>query len=218
MATKETDDKAIFTLRARRFAPSARSRGLRSGASAEAVLRLRRFAAATASAWQYPRIGRRGSAEWGCQRLADLRRPLSRCSFVYYPAQPPEAGVDQFGVGPHTDFGVLTVLAQDATGGLQVETADGAWVHAPPIPGTLVVNVGDLLARWTAGAYRSTPHRVVNRSGQERLSLVLAFDPDPETRIDPAEVFGTAPDGAEPAITCGDYLLWRFGRAFAYRQ
>jgi len=137
---------------------------------------------------------------------------------VYYPAQPPEAGADQFGVGPHTDFGVLTVLAQDATGGLQVETADGAWVHAPPIPGTLVVNVGDLLARWTAGAYRSTPHRVVNRSGQERLSLVLAFDPDPETRIDPAEVFGTAPDGAEPAITCGDYLLWRFGRAFAYRQ
>ncbi|MEM7745409.1 MAG: 2OG-Fe(II) oxygenase family protein [Pseudomonadota bacterium] len=148
-------------------------------------------------------------------RTAD--RPLSRASYVYYPAQPAELGTDQFGVGPHTDFGVLTVLCQDNVGGLQVQGLDGSWVHAPPVPGALVVNVADLLARWTGGAYKSTPHRVVNTSGRERLSLVLAWDPNPETMIDPARVPNAGPEQADP-ITCGDYLLWRFGKAFAYRK
>ncbi|MEM6943186.1 MAG: 2OG-Fe(II) oxygenase family protein, partial [Pseudomonadota bacterium] len=79
------------------------------------------------------------------------------------------------------------------------------------------VNVADLLARWTNGAYKSTPHRVVNRSGRERLSLVLAFDPNPETRIDARDVFGSGIDSAPEPITCGDYLIWRFGKAFSYR-
>ena len=150
--------------------------------------------------------------------LRSIDRPISRASFVYYPPQPADLGEDQFGVGPHTDFGVLTVLCQDSVGGLQVQTLDGDWVAAPPIPGTLVVNVGDLLARWTGGAYRSTPHRVVNTSGRERLSLVLAYDPDPETIIDASDVFGPDHDAREAPITCGDYLVDRFARAFAYRN
>ncbi len=144
-------------------------------------------------------------------------RPLSRASFVYYPQQPESLGEDQFGVAPHTDFGVLTVLSQDDVGGLQIKNTDGDWIHAPPIEGTLVVNVADLLARWTGGAYPSTPHRVINASGRERLSLVLAYDPNPETLIDAREVPGTDPARVEPPITCGDYLLWRFKKAFAYR-
>lgn len=150
--------------------------------------------------------------------LKTTDRPLSRASFVYYPAQPAEMGPDQFGVGPHTDFGVLTVLCQDDVGGLQVQAVDGDWVQAPPIPGSLIVNVADLLSRWTAGAYKSTPHRVVNSSGRERMSLVLAYDPNPDTMIDPREVFGPDVAGAEDPITCGDYLLWRFGKAFSYRK
>ena len=145
-------------------------------------------------------------------------KPMSRASFVYYPPQPPEMGEEQFGVGPHTDFGVLTVLGQDDVGGLQVQDLNGDWVAAPPIPGTLVVNVGDLLARWTNDEYRSTPHRVVNASGRERLSLVLAYDPEPETIIDPREVFGWDVETAHEPITCGDYLEWRFAKAFAYRK
>ena len=143
-------------------------------------------------------------------------KPMSRASFVYYPVQPEESGEQQFGVGPHTDFGVLTVLCQDNTGGLQVQDVNGDWIHAPPIEGTLVVNVGDLLSRWTAGVYKSTPHRVVNTSGQERLSLVLAFDPNPETRIDANDIPGL--QAVDDPITCGDYLLWRFAKAFSYRQ
>jgi isopenicillin N synthase-like dioxygenase len=143
--------------------------------------------------------------------------PLSRASFVYYPAQPASMGADQFGVGPHTDFGVLTVLCQDQTGGLQVQDINGEWLQAPPVEGTLIVNVADLLSRWTAGAFKSTPHRVVNSSGRERLSLVLAWDPDPDTVIDAREIFG--PDhAAEEVITCGDYLTWRFEKAFSYRK
>ena len=150
--------------------------------------------------------------------LRTASRPLSRASFVFYPPQPAEMGQNQFGVGPHTDFGVLTVLCQDSVGGLQVQDSNGEWVEAPPIEGTLIVNVADLLARWTNGAYKSTPHRVVNASGRERLSLVLAFDPDPDTMIDARQIYREDAGQAEPPITCGDYLVWRFAKAFAYRK
>jgi len=144
-------------------------------------------------------------------------RPLSRGSLVYYPPQD-DTDADVFGVAPHTDFGVLTVLCQDSVGGLQVQGLDGSWIDAPPIEGTLLVNVGDLLRRWTDGAYNSTPHRVINRSGRERLSLVLAYDPNPETMIDAREIVGSEREPKELPISCGDYLIWRFAKAFAYRQ
>lgn len=150
--------------------------------------------------------------------LRSSARPMSRASFVYYPPQAPQDAGARFGVAPHTDFGVLTVLAQDDVGGLQVCDAHGRWIDAAPIPGSLIVNVGDLLARWTNDQYRSTPHRVVNTSGRERLSLVLAYDPEPQTLIDPRQVFGDEVETGYEPITCGDYLTWRFAKAFAYRN
>lgn len=150
--------------------------------------------------------------------LQHCEKPLSRASFVYYPAQAEDSGEQQFGVAAHTDFGVMTILCQDDVGGLQIEDINGEWIHAPPIEGTLVVNVGDLLSRWTNGAYKSTPHRVVNTSGRERLSLVLAFDPDPQTVIDARDLYGESFNSKEEPITCGDYLIWRFAKAFAYRN
>ena len=150
--------------------------------------------------------------------LKTCKNPLSRASLVYYPNQPSNLGKNQFGVSSHTDFGVLTVLCQDSVGGLQVEDINGNWFHAPPIEDTIIVNVADLLSRWTGGEYKSTPHRVVNKSGKERLSIVLAFDPDPETIIDPKEILGETIKDIEKPITCGDYLIWRFGKAFSYRK
>ena len=150
--------------------------------------------------------------------LRSCGRPLTRASFVYYPAQPEDMGEERFGVGPHTDFGVLTVLCQDSVGGLQIEDVNGEWIEAPPVEGSLVVNVADLLSRWTDGAYKSTPHRVVNSSGRERVSLVLAFDPDPDTLIDARQIFGPDYLAKETPITCGDYLIWRFKKAFSYRE
>ena len=149
-------------------------------------------------------------------RLRD--RPLSRGSLQYYPPQPDDAAEDQFGVAPHTDFGVLTVLCQDEIGGLEIQRRNGSWVAMPPIPGTLVVNIGDLLERWSNRRYRSTVHRVINASGRERLSLVLAYDPNFETLVDPRAFCAEDETPHDAPITCGDYLLWRFAKAFSYRR
>jgi isopenicillin N synthase-like dioxygenase len=144
-------------------------------------------------------------------------KPLARCSLIYYPPQPPESGGDQFGVAPHTDYGGLTLLNQDDTGGLQVRTRSGEWVTAVPIPGTFVVNVGDLMARWTNDRFLSTPHRVVNSSGRARYSIGVFFDPAFDTVIDPRDL---RPENAAlyPPVTCGEYILSRFSKAFTYRQ
>jgi isopenicillin N synthase-like dioxygenase len=101
---------------------------------------------------------------------------------------PPPVSVDDddalWGVGEHTDYGLLTLLAQDEHGGLQVKSPRG-WIDAPPIDGTLVCNIGDMLDRLTGGWFRSTPHRVRNTSGQDRLSYPLFFDPDFDAQIRP---------------------------------
>ena len=149
-------------------------------------------------------------------RLRD--RPVSRGSLQYYPPQPDGAAEDQFGVAPHTDFGVLTVLCQDEVGGLEIRRQSGEWAAMPPIPGTLVVNIGDLLERWSNRRYRSTVHRVINTSGRERLSLVLAYDPNFETLVDPRAFCAGGGTPHDEPITCGEYLLWRFGKAFSYRR
>ncbi len=143
-------------------------------------------------------------------------KPISRASLIYYPPQDPESGEQQFGVAPHTDYGVLTLLHQDQVGGLQVATRKGEWVTAHPIPGTLVINSGDLLGRWTNDRFKSNPHRVVNSSGRERLSIAVFADPDFDTVIEPVVQPGEAPKYGP--VTCGDYILGRLDRAFAYRK
>ena len=145
-------------------------------------------------------------------------QPLSRGSLQHYPPHPPDAGADRFGVAPHTDFGMLTVLAQDDIGGLEIQRLCGGWVAMPPLAGTLVVNIGDLLERWSNGRFRSTVHRVVNTSGRERLSLVLAYDPNFETLVDPGAFCPGNEIPHDEPILCGEYLLWRFEKAFAYRR
>ncbi len=125
-------------------------------------------------------------------------------------------GADHFGVSPHTDFGCMTLLYQDMTGGLRVQGRRGEWLTAHPIEGTLVVNVGDLLARWTNDRFQSTRHAVVNTSGAERLSIPVAVDPNWETAIDPVTLAGE--NAHYPSVRCGDYIVGRFDKSFAYRQ
>lgn len=143
-------------------------------------------------------------------------KPVTRGSLVYYPAQPADAGEQQFGVSPHTDYGVITLLHQDDVGGLQVSNRRGEWVTAHPIADTLVINVGDLLARWTNDRFKSTPHRVINQSGRERLSIAVFVDPDYDTPIEPVVAAGETAR-YEPT-RCGDYILGRFDASFAYRK
>ncbi|MCF8503386.1 MAG: hypothetical protein K9G59_00605 [Caulobacter sp.] len=141
----------------------------------------------------------------------------------HYPATPPQDGNDYaFGVGEHTDYGLLTLLAQDANGGLQIKGRDRVWFDAPPIPGALVVNIGDMLDRLTQGLYRSAPHRVTNTSGRDRLSWPLFFDPAFDAVVEPlplaAEVRREARwDEADLGAISGpygDYLLGKVGKVF----
>ncbi|MDF1719546.1 MAG: 2-oxoglutarate and iron-dependent oxygenase domain-containing protein [Minwuia sp.] len=144
-------------------------------------------------------------------------KPLQRSQAVYYPQQPATLGDDQFGVAPHTDFGLITLLWQDDNGGLEVCLPDGQWIAAPPIPGSLVINAGDLMARWTGGRYRSTPHRATNRHAAERLSIATFHDPDFMAPIDPADLVGDVVDAAD-VTTAGAHILGRINDSFGYRS
>ena len=95
--------------------------------------------------------------------------PLATVRLVRYPSQGAEAGA-------HTDFGAVTFLLQDTMGGLQVfDKATGGWIHAAPIPGSFIVNLGDLFEVWTNGAYKSTLHRVVHPPGEDRISVPFFY-------------------------------------------
>lgn len=147
----------------------------------------------------------------------------------HYPAPRDEEGrADSWGVGEHTDYGLLTLLAQDDSGGLQVKTPRG-WIDAPPLAGALVCNIGDMLDRLTGGWYRSTPHRVRNASGRSRLSFPLFFDPDFAAKLVPLPeraVIDAAAIAADRAVrwdgasvhlfegTYGEYLLGKVSKVF----
>lgn len=143
---------------------------------------------------------------------------MQRTQAVFYPPQPASLGDDQFGVAPHTDYGCITLLWQDDTGGLEVRTRAGDWIDAVPVEGTFVVNVGDLLARWSNDRFTSTPHRVVNRSGRKRMSIATFYDPTYDAVVDPRDL-GLAGEAAKyPPVAAGDYILGRINDSMKYRK
>jgi isopenicillin N synthase-like dioxygenase len=146
-------------------------------------------------------------------------KPTTFLRLLHYPPHPPDAGEDTFGSAPHTDYGFITVLAQDNNGGLSVRRNDGAWIAAPPVPGSWVVNVGDMLSRWTNGRWQSTPHRVRNFSGQDRFSCPFFFDMDMDSTVAcvPTCCSPNNPPRYAP-VRYGDYLIERLDKNYAYRQ
>ena len=122
---------------------------------------------------------------------------------LHYPPIPKTSPSDLYGSAPHTDFGCLTILAQDEIGGLQVQTREGEWIDVPKLEGSFVVNVGDMLSRYTNGLLRSTPHRVINKSGKERFSCPFFFDPHTNAVVQPLK--GTGKPKFSP-INFGEFL------------
>ncbi len=103
--------------------------------------------------------------------LKHFTKPMMHTRLFHYPPQPPTTSDDEFGVAPHVDHGLLTILDQDPIGGLEVMTRSGEWVGAPFIEGTFIVNFGNLLKRWTNDLYVSNWHRVINRATVARYSI-----------------------------------------------
>jgi isopenicillin N synthase-like dioxygenase len=132
-----------------------------------------------------------------------LTTPMTTLGPLHYPPQTGRITESQIGAGAHTDYGCLTLLAQDSCAGLQVKTKSGEWIEAPPIEGTFVVNIGDMMERFSDRAFISTPHRVINISGAERYSLPFFFDPDFHTPI-------------APGVTAGQHLLDKINASFTY--
>lgn len=131
--------------------------------------------------------------------------PTTWLRLLHYPPVPAQAEADLYGSAPHCDFGALTLLATDDVGGLQVLHPDGHWLDVPVIPDALVVNVGDMLHRWSGGILKSTPHRVINRTGRERYSVPFFFDPNVRATITRLQPTG---QGAEafPPLLFEDFL------------
>lgn len=145
------------------------------------------------------------------------QKPLGRGQLVYYPPMDvDDHEAQRFGAAAHTDFGVLTILMQDGLGGLQIQSKDGQWIEAMPIPDTFVCNIGDLLQLWTNGRLTSTVHRVINRSQKARFSIPIFFDPASSAIVNPQDFDPGA--SAEQAIMAGEYISHKNRRNFSHYE
>lgn len=136
----------------------------------------------------------------------------SQLRLIYYPHNP--AAEDTQGIGAHTDYECFTLLKPTAPG-LEVLNGAGEWIDAPPIPGTYVVNIGDLLELWTDGAFVATSHRV-RKVTEERYSFPLFFNVDYHTVVQPLPQFASADGPARQPLVAGEHLFAQTAQTFAY--
>jgi isopenicillin N synthase-like dioxygenase len=144
-----------------------------------------------------------------------LTEHVSSLRLLHYPPHPNADPAREVGCGAHTDWGAITILAQDEIGGLEIQLPDSRWVPARPLPGAFIVNIGDMMQRWTNDLYVSTPHRVLNRSPHDRYSAAFFFDPSYYTQV---ECLPTCCDATRPAqyppITSGEHLAAMYRKTY----
>ncbi len=133
--------------------------------------------------------------------------PMALIRLLHYPTQSGPFSEETIGTGAHTDHECFTILCQDRIQALQVRNRRGDWIDAPPIRGTFVVNIGDLMARWTNGIFASTYHRVSNLSGHARYSLPCFIGANADARIEalPSCVSSERP-AKYPPVLAGEYV------------
>ena len=149
--------------------------------------------------------------------LQYTNKPMVLTNLYHYPPQASPTNLE-LGAAAHTDYGTLTLLAQDPIGGLELRTRDGEWVAAPFIQGTLVINLGDLVKVWTNEQYVSNLHRVANRTGRERFSIPTFFNFDYDTPVACLPQFQSADAPPRHApIKSGDWLVNRFQAVQGYK-
>lgn len=144
-----------------------------------------------------------------------LARPSVVARLLHYPPQPADAPADHLGCGAHTDWGLITILLQDDCGGLEIETDAGAWLRARPVRGALIVNLGDMVVRLTAGRYASNLHRVVNvNPGRDRYSIATFFNPHAQYVVDCVPTCRPKTRAPEP-ITFADHIQAMVAKTYA---
>lgn len=114
-----------------------------------------------------------------------FKKDMNSLRLLHYPPQAPDEDGEHLGARAHTDTNGFTILLQDNNGGLEIRNREGEWVAVPPIDGTFVVNVGEVLKVWTDGVFSSTLHRVINRSGRRRYSIPFFMYPSYDALIQP---------------------------------
>jgi isopenicillin N synthase-like dioxygenase len=141
-----------------------------------------------------------------------LTNPQAFLRVLHYPPQDkPKSGAaaidpDQIGIGAHSDYESLTILALDENRALQVSDGGGGWLWVDPVPGAFVVNIGDQMARWTNDLFRSTVHRAINLTGRRRYSIPFFFGPNPEALIAPLPgCAGPDQPALYPPVLAGEY-------------
>jgi isopenicillin N synthase-like dioxygenase len=141
-----------------------------------------------------------------------LDSPQAVLRLLRYPPDQTEDGA-ALGAGEHTDYGNITILADDGVPGLEVRARNGSWIDAPIPAGTFICNIGDCLMRWSNDIYVSTPHRV-RVPVRERLSIAFFLDPNPEALVVPIAGSGEA---KYPPVSALDYVAERLNATYRHR-
>lgn len=147
-----------------------------------------------------------------------IGKPMAQLRVLRYPPQPLPIDPRHIGVGAHTDYECFTILASSAPG-LQVQNSVGDWIAAPPLPGAFVINIGDIMARWTNDVFLSTVHRVINSSGAQRFSLPFFFGANFDAEV---RCLASCQSEQRPAryapITAGEWTVSNITAAYGYRK
>lgn len=133
-----------------------------------------------------------------------FQEPMFTLRMSHYPQQEPTAPANEYGIAPHVDTSFMTILAQNKIPGLSLRLPSGEWLDAPALDGALLINGGMMLRRWTDKRFLATPHRVINRSGQERYAIPFFMDASYRAVMAPITEDGS--EGREPPITYPDFM------------
>ena len=145
--------------------------------------------------------------------IDDIQKNATTLRLLYYPSIENEEDIldKQLRCGEHSDYGTITLLFQDEAGGLQVVSPNGEYVDATPIPGSIVVNIGDMMQIWTAGKFKSTRHRVLvaNRHQKARQSMAYFVQPDDDVEV-------SCLDGSDKfkPVKSKEYLISKFSDTY----
>ncbi|MFN4091074.1 MAG: isopenicillin N synthase family dioxygenase [Alphaproteobacteria bacterium] len=139
---------------------------------------------------------------------APFRDPQFTLRMTHYPRQDVVAD-GEFGIAPHVDSSFMTLLAQNEVPGLSIRSRDGGWIEAPAVPGSFIVNGGEMLRRWSNDRLLATPHRVINRSGRERYAVPFFFDCNIDWPVAPVATCVSPEDPPKfPPTTYLEYMSW----------